>query len=55
MIVVTDMAQCTILILKLSGLVTSTKTINKGMERLSFLMDSTGRENLKQVGLAEKL
>ena len=54
MIVVTDMAQCTILMLKLSGLVTSTKTINKDMES-SFITDSSGRENLKQVGLAEKL
>ena len=54
MINVTVTAQCTILILEIDVLVTSTKAINKDMEELSHLMECSMREKINQVHLTEK-
>ena len=55
MIVVTDTEQCTILILGIRELVTSTKAINKDMEKLSNIAVYSMRENGAQVQLTENL
>ena len=55
MIVVTATIQCTIHILKIDGLVTFTKIINKDMEKLPLITEYSGKEISAQVHFKEKL